>query len=203
MKDLGKLFSFPEIKFDQTDSGIVMSQRHCLENILKSAGMENCKPRATPCEQNTSYDSNATCMSSMQYRQIVGSLVYAMTCTRPDLSHVIIKLSQHLLCHDAADWIKLKLVVRYIKHAIGNCYIFRMSATDLRLIAYFDADWASSATYHHSITGYCIRLVKLAHQLVGNPKSRSLLQCQLVKLNTCRCQLLAKRLYALPALLRN
>ena len=30
------------------------------------------------------------------YRQIVGSLIYTMTGTRPDLCHIVTKLSQHM-----------------------------------------------------------------------------------------------------------
>ena len=36
MKDLGKLSSFLGIKFERNDSSVVMSQKHYLENILKS-----------------------------------------------------------------------------------------------------------------------------------------------------------------------
>ena len=52
MKDLGKLSMFLGIKFEQHDGCISMSQSHYLENVLKVFGMQDCKPRSTPCEIN-------------------------------------------------------------------------------------------------------------------------------------------------------
>ena len=49
-----------------------------------------------------------------RYREVVGSL-YAMTCTRPDLSWVLTKLSQHLENPDNSNWIMLKHVLQYVK----------------------------------------------------------------------------------------
>ena len=34
-------------------------------------------------------------VSSTEYRRAVGSLIYAMICTRPDLSWIVTKLSQY------------------------------------------------------------------------------------------------------------
>ena len=49
-----------------------------------------------------------------KYREMVGSIVYAMVCTRPDLSYVITKLSQHLSSPTEGDLITLKHVFQYI-----------------------------------------------------------------------------------------
>ena len=95
MKDLGKLSIFLGIKFHQGDESITMSQAHYLENVLKVFDMQDCKPRSTICELNmNSYlESNAPIQDSRKYRQMIGSLIYAMTCTRPDLAFVVTKLS--------------------------------------------------------------------------------------------------------------
>ena len=106
-----------------------------------------------------------------------------MTCTRPDLSYVITKLSQHLSCPDAADWVMLKHTLRYIKHTSGYCLTFRKSVADLRLIAYCDADWASSLIDRHSITGYCISLSE-----TGSPISWKSKKQKSVALSTCEAE---------------
>ena len=75
-----------------------MNQSFYLKNILQKFGMENCKPRSTPCEMNlSSYeaDSSDDISDEKKYREMVGSLVYVMICTRPDLCYVVTKLSQH------------------------------------------------------------------------------------------------------------
>ena len=67
----------------------IMESKYCLDNTFPQGKvlrfeMHNCKPRSTPSEQkfecNTEEPVNPT-----KYREDVGSLVYAMVCTRPDL----------------------------------------------------------------------------------------------------------------------
>lgn len=58
--------------------------------------MTNCKSRATPCEQKLDYSDDAELMDDVRkYREAVGSLIYLATCTRPDSSFVVSKLSQY------------------------------------------------------------------------------------------------------------
>ena len=47
--------------------------------------------------------------------QIVGSLIYIMTCTRPDLSWIVSKLSQHLAEPKQQHWTAAKHLLRYLK----------------------------------------------------------------------------------------
>ena len=89
MKDLGRISKFLGITFTcHEDGSVSMDQSHYLRNVLVRFGMDKCKPRATPCELKPSAyydieDSNEI-FGENDYRAVVGSLVYAMTCTRPD-----------------------------------------------------------------------------------------------------------------------
>ena len=89
-----------------------MSQAHYLENVLKTFNLSDCKPRSTPWEQNLKAfsESKSDENGNRKYRQMIGSLIYAMTCTRPDIAFVVTKLSQHLLCPEPSDWAMLKHV---------------------------------------------------------------------------------------------
>ena len=109
MKDLGPLTSFLGIQFNSTNNCVTMNQSDYLQNVLHKFGFFDCKPRSTPCEQvpNSYQDQESTESSDSDiklYRQMVGSLLYAMTCTRPDLSYVDTILSQHLSKPNSADW---------------------------------------------------------------------------------------------------
>ena len=94
-----------------------MSQEEYIEKILKKFGMSDCKPRGTPCEANpNAYENEGDeAVDQTLYRQMIGSLIYAMVCTRPDLSYAVTKLSQHLACPTTADLTMLKHVFRYLK----------------------------------------------------------------------------------------
>lgn len=76
IKDLGKLESFLGIDFQQTDHCVKMSQERYVKKILNRFDMQDCKPRATPCEPKLNYTNSAEVMSDVRkYREAVGSLV--------------------------------------------------------------------------------------------------------------------------------
>lgn len=139
-----------------------MSQSIYLENVLKTFDMYDSKPRSTPCEQNLSSYSEANVQidDNRRYRQMVGSLIYAMTCARPDLAFVVTKLSQHLSCPDSSDWAMLKHVFQYVKKTHSSKMAFKKSPSDLRKQAFCDAYWASSSADGRSVTGYFVCLIE-------------------------------------------
>ena len=167
MTDLGNISYFLGIEFHQSAGQITMSQSHYLKGVLKRYNMENCKPRSTPSEANLDVyasESDDSVHSPSpedvtRYREIVGSLVYAMTCSRPDLTWIITKLSQHLACPTQADWMIITHVLRYIKGTLNQKLTFRKSQNGpLQLLGHSDSDWASSKDDRKSITGYCFTL---------------------------------------------
>ena len=96
MKALCRLKPFLGIDFNQSDGCVKMSQGKYVNKILERFNMQNCKPRETPCDQKPDYTENAVKMDAVRmYRETVGSLKYMTTCTRPDLSFVVSKLSQY------------------------------------------------------------------------------------------------------------
>ena len=188
MKDLGELSTFLGIQFDRNDSVIKMNQSYYLKNVLKKFEMENVKPRSTPCEINlSSYetdDSTDDVIDERKYREIVGSLVYAMVCTRPDLCYVVTKLSQHLSKPTSSDWVILKHVFQYIKGTIDYGLTFRKS--DLNLFAFCDADWASTLDNRRSISGYCFMLSANGPAISWKSKKQ-----KSVALSTCEAEYMA------------
>ena len=52
--------------------------------------------------------NNSDPVDSRKYREIIGSLIYLMTSTRPDLSYVVGKLSQYLLESRQQHWVAAK-----------------------------------------------------------------------------------------------
>ena len=119
IKDMGKLSWFLGIEFTCKEGMIEINQTKYIESVLSRFNMQNCKPKSTPCEMNSSKvsEESSTPADNRLYREIVGSLVYIMTATRPDLcythakidqvdatlfveqrlNNVIIKVQQHLL----------------------------------------------------------------------------------------------------------
>jgi hypothetical protein len=49
------------------------------------------------------------------YRKVIGSLIYLMTCTRPDISYSVSILSRYMQEPRELHWRFLKRLLKYIK----------------------------------------------------------------------------------------
>ena len=161
MKDLGPISFFLGMRIVQHPNTIEIDQSEYLKKVLARFKMADCKTRVTPCEINPSaFDSNESDKSSTEFRQVVGSLIYAMVCSRPDLSWVVTKLSQNLSKPRNGDWVMVKHVLQYVKGTLNKKLIYRKCNT-VDLHGFSDSDWAGSKTDRRSTTGDCFMLNRM------------------------------------------
>lgn len=188
MKDLGRLKHFLGIDFIHSDGSVKMSQEAYVHRILERFNMQNCKPRETPCDLKLHYTEDAVKMCDVKmYREAVGSLIYLTTCTRPDLSFVVSKLSQYFCEPTEEQWITVKHVLRYLKGTTNKELSFRRNdRKELGIVAYSDADWASDTTDRRSTTGYCISLSENSSLVSWKTKKQPT-----VALSTCEAEYMA------------
>jgi hypothetical protein len=78
-------------------------------------------------------------MVNVPYQQAVGSLMYAMLCTRPDLAYPISVVSQHMANPSLEHWIAIKRIFRYLQSTLEFKFCFRGLAPQ-GLVKYCDAD---------------------------------------------------------------
>ena len=159
MKDLGEISWFLGIQFSREATSYKMNQSKYIENILARFQMSDCKPRSTPCEMSGKpmvEDTEPT--DAKRYREIVGSLIYVMTTTRPDVCYAVTKLAQHMANPFKVHETMAKHVLRYLKGTIDKELVFcKHTEQNMRLLGYCDADWGN-ADDRRSITGYCFQL---------------------------------------------
>eukprot|EP00794_Sanderia_malayensis_P001728 gene1728-1926_t len=156
MKDLGKLSYFLGIEFEQGDDFVEMTEKRYLSKVLERVQMSNRKPKNTPSEQKLDFSGESKCDATL-YREAVGSLIYAITCTRPDLCWVVSKLSQNFSNPQQGHWTAVKHVLRYVKGTLEYELCYRKSREKLAIQGYSDADWAASSD-RRSTSGYCFNL---------------------------------------------
>ena len=96
-RDLGKLKYFLEIEIPQSNSGVIMSQRKYVLDILEELGMLDCKPVDTPMDLNAKLVTvqGEPLRNSRRYRRLVGRLNY-MAITGPNISFLMSVVSQFL-----------------------------------------------------------------------------------------------------------
>jgi hypothetical protein len=106
MSDLGELHYCLGVEFerDRANHTLTMSQRKYIEEVLKRFNMEECKPIGTPLDVNSKllklteekFQGIQEEMQGIPYKAAVGSLMYAMVGTRPDLAFTVSMVSQSI-----------------------------------------------------------------------------------------------------------
>ena len=89
----------------------------------------------------------------------VGSLMYAIVCTRHDLSQAVLIISRYMHDPVRGHWEAVKLVLRYIKRTIDVKLAFEKDSTGKQeRIRYVDSDYAGVIDKHRSTMGYVFTL---------------------------------------------
>jgi len=189
MDDRGEINWFLGIDFTRLENGCYqISQKRYAESILKRFKMDNCKAATTPAvkgltlEKATDEEHQTFLQQNFPYRQAIGSLIYLMTGTRPDISWIVSKLSQFLDKPGPTHVIAVKRLLRYIQGT--KHYTITYSPTNGQLVGYVDSDWAGDIEDRRSTTGFIITLG-------GAPISWKSKKQQTVALSSCEAEYMA------------
>ena len=126
MKDLGEVQSVLglQLSYDMASRVMKISQSNAIGKVLERFGMAKSKPITTPMEKVPSLADEGECSVSVtEYRSAIGSLMYIMMGTRPDLSYSLGHWSQFLENHSEQHWKGVKRIFRYLKGSQGASLI--------------------------------------------------------------------------------
>ena len=120
MTDIGQLTTFLglEIKRNRTNRTLFLSQIKYINKILETFGMQRCNPAATLADphirlEKSNPEYEATVADRLRYQSAVGSLMYAMLGTRPDIAYPVAKVSQFSMNPNITHWTAVKRIFRY------------------------------------------------------------------------------------------
>jgi hypothetical protein len=115
MKALGEADVILNIKLNKNESGITLSQSHYVEKILSRFGFIDSKSSPTPYDPSVILHKNKKVPTKhLKYSQIIGSLMYLASATRPDISFAVSKLSRFMSNPGIDHWHALERVMRYL-----------------------------------------------------------------------------------------
>jgi ATP-binding cassette subfamily B (MDR/TAP) protein 1 len=125
MKDLGeaKKILGIEIQRDKRKGIIYLTQTQYLKTILQGFGVDGkTKPVSTPLAPHFKLSASMSPrteeerkqMAQIPYANAVGALMYAMVCTRPDISHAVSMVSRYMHDPGKGHWQAVKWILRYI-----------------------------------------------------------------------------------------
>lgn len=162
MTDLGPLSNFLgiQIKRNESENILTFNQRKYILTILKKFDMENCNSVSTPIEPKLNLErGKEEKLTTKPYRELLGSLMYIMLGTRPDISFSLNYLSRFASCATDHHWKYLKRVLQYLKSTSDFELTFRRNLNGDALVGFVDADWASDANDRHSTSGYLFKIL--------------------------------------------
>ena len=89
-KDLGDVRYILGLEVNFTHKGIELSQCGYIKKVLLKYGMIDCRPVSIPLDPNSllrKTDPGTGIDNINEYQSMIGSLMYAVIGTRPDLTH--------------------------------------------------------------------------------------------------------------------
>lgn len=169
MKELGaaKKILGMEIRRDRQAGKLFLSQQKYIERVLDRFNMNDCNPVSTPLAAHFKLSSEfcpdteeeMKRMSLVPYASAVGSLMYAMVCTRPDLAYAVSMVSRYMHNPGKNHWSAVKWIFRYLKGTSHLGLVFdRSMATTDKVVGYVDSDYGGDLDRRRSLSGYIFTL---------------------------------------------
>jgi hypothetical protein len=100
-------------------------------------------------------------MSHVPYASAVGSLMYAMVCTRPYIAHAVGVLSRYMSKPGKEHWTTVKRVFRYLRGTTSYGLFYQGRSRLDKVVdihGFVDADWDGDLDCKRSTSGYVFNL---------------------------------------------
>lgn len=149
---------FLGLKILKENNRIYIHQKDFVSKILKRFNMFDCKELSLPMPPKLNLKKCDTHEFKYPYKELVGSLMYLMLGSRPDICFAISYLSQFQNCYGKEHWKYLKQVLNYLKGTLDFGIVFTQSnKEELHLNAFVDASFAYDYD-RKSTSGYLLKL---------------------------------------------
>ncbi len=152
MKDLGTVDFFLGMEVQVKDDSISLCQTAYIEKLLRKYKMVECNVKQTPMNKLVVLKAGEQ-VDDRNYKQAIGSLIYLVVSTRPDIAFAVSQLAKYASCPDSTHWTAFKHLLAYLKNTIH--YKITYYTNDItNIVGYADASFACDPNDRTSISGY-------------------------------------------------
>ncbi|CAI7857344.1 unnamed protein product [Closterium sp. NIES-54] len=162
--DLGELRSYLglQITRDRAQRTITLTQSHMVQQVLQRFDFTYSSPQATPLSTRHSLSAlplDESVEPSGPYPELVGCLMYLMTCTRPDLAYPLSILARYVAPrrHRPEHMAAAKRVLRYLCSTSGLGLVLG-GRRPVVLTGHANASWADDQATQRSSQRYTFSL---------------------------------------------
>ncbi|KAK8535514.1 hypothetical protein V6N12_057030 [Hibiscus sabdariffa] len=175
MKDLGEAAYILGVKIyrDRSRRLLGLSQSTYIDKVPKRFSMEKSKRGFLPMRHGISL-SKEMCpstpqererMSQIPYASAIGSIMYAMICTRPDLSYALSMTSRYQANPGEGHWTAVKNILKYLRRT-KVVFLVYGGEEELRIKGYTDASFQTDKEDSRSQSGFVFCLNKDTDSIV-------------------------------------
>ncbi|KAG8497202.1 hypothetical protein CXB51_008577 [Gossypium anomalum] len=152
MKDLGEATYILGVKIyrDRSRRLLGLSQCTYIDKVLKRFNMEQSKRGFLPMRHGISL-SKEMCPST--YASAIGSIMYAMLCTRPDVSYALSMTSRYQVDPGEGHWTTVKNILKYLRRT-KNTFLIYGGEEELSVKGYTDASFQTDKDDSRSQSGF-------------------------------------------------
>ncbi|KAL2486304.1 cysteine-rich RLK (RECEPTOR-like protein kinase) 8 [Abeliophyllum distichum] len=157
MKDMGLVDVILGIKISRTSEGIVLSQSHYMDKILDKFNKDDSGMARTPIDTSQRLSKNrGESIFQVGYSRIIRSLMYLMSCARPDIAYIVSKLSRYTSILGVDHWKEKIRILRYLRYTCDYGLHYTRYPTVIE--GYSDANWISDIKDSKSTSGFVFTL---------------------------------------------
>ena len=149
------LSCFLGMQIERIQNGLFIHQRKYIDEILEKFQMSDCKPMSTPLDRTIYSPDESELVDDAEYRSMIGSLQYLVSCTRADLAFPVSFLSRFLSKPTSKRMSDVKRTLRYLKKTrdYGIAYV---NDGDESYSYHSDSDFGSCILTRKSVSGLMI-----------------------------------------------
>lgn len=147
------------------DGSIGISQAPYLVKVLQHFDLWNIRPLGTPLQPNSNItrrdgaltNDKAAYMADKPFCQLLGSLHWASSGTRPDITFACSSLSRVQANPAPEHWLQLVNLCRYTQGTLDYGLLYKRqseSQPSIKPIGFVNADWAGCRSTRRSTSGY-------------------------------------------------